>query len=211
MEPFSSSIDGIMTERPKTRIYWTPWKNRHRENKFVEFLQCHIEGEFVARPFKLNEAYLERKLDTSHLLSWLNADRLLPTAKRDQCIALVKAFPPQIRVATETSPISFDIVVERGSNTYYWEFHEQQHRCLKDSRMKFVHGPECEPISVPRFLQRLIRDVWRIDNYPNLTIVWFDWFEAQSGSYQPTIDAGFREYHVPGKFSFEAFCKPTSR
>ena len=128
MEPFSSSIDGIMTERPKARIYWTQWKNRHRENEFVRFLQCKIEGEIVARPFKMNEACLEHKLDTSRLLSRLKEDRLLPRAKRDQCIDLIKTLPPQIRVATKTSPISFDIVVEQGSNTYYWEFHEQQHR-----------------------------------------------------------------------------------
>lgn len=205
-----SHFEGIVTENPKTRIFWTPWENRRRERSFVEFLRCRIVGELVSRPFKLDGAYLERKLDKSHLLSWLEADRLLPTAKRDQCIALVQAFPPQIRVATETSPISFDIVIERGDDTYYWEFHEQQHRNLKDSRVKFVYGPEGEPIPVPRFLQRLIRDVWRIDNFPDLTIVWFDWFEAQLNSDDPSIVKGFREYHVEGKFSLGAFCKLTS-
>ncbi len=151
-------------------------------------------------------AALDCLISTRGLLACLNADCCLPTVKRQECIDLVRTLPAQIRVAIELFRISFDIVVEQNGQPYYWEFHEQQHRSLLDGREKSIYGLNGEEYRVPRFLQRLVRDVWRVQAFPDFTIVWYDWFKTYKQSYKPVLSSGFREYRLPSQFSFEAFC-----
>ncbi|MGD0793823.1 MAG: hypothetical protein ABR920_18820 [Terriglobales bacterium] len=158
--------------------------------------------------FALDPAKLNCPVSTPGLLACLNADCSLPKAKRQGCIDLVGRLPAQIRVATKPSRISFDLVVEHDGRTYYWEFHEEQHRRLTVRRARPVYRPNGEELWVPRFLQRLVRDVWRVKTFPDFTIVWCDWFETHRQSFDPVIAPGFREHYLPGRFSFEKFCAP---
>jgi len=191
----------------RNRIYWTPHKSRKREREFVEFLALRLSGDLVNQRFTLDPKTLDSELDTRELLACLEADRSLPAVKRQRCIETLKTLPTQIRVAREISRISFDVVVERHGRIYYWEFHEKQHRTLTVDRPEPIYGPHGkEEFRVPRYLQRLIRDIWRIKAYPDLTIVWWDWFETHRASYDPSIAFGFREYQLPGEFSFGSFC-----
>ncbi len=88
---------------------------------------------------------------------------------------------------------------------YLWEFHEHQHRDLSGSQSTSLYSPSGDRIDVPRFFQRLVRDVWKILAFPNCTIVWWDWFTSSTARFDPELHIGFEEHALPGRFSFSAF------
>jgi hypothetical protein len=172
----------------------------------VTCLHSHFGGQLLSESFSVSPAALDHLIETSKLIAWLEADRCLAQAKRQKCIDQVKGLPAQIRIATDVSRVSFDVVVQQAGHTFYWEFHEEQHRDLTVNRLQLIYGPDGHEYRVPRFLQRPIRDVWRIKTFPNVSVVWHDWFEGQGSSYTPAMIHGFREYHLESNFSFKAFC-----
>jgi hypothetical protein len=190
------------------RIFHQPHQNRQRENEFVQFLAGHFSGRFcgpiVNAPYGFHAAALNYLVSTRYLVAALESDLCLHQSKRQQCIDLLRALPAQIRVALAASRISIDVVVEQDRQQYCWEFHEEQHRELTINRPCLVYGPNGEEMRVPRFLQRLIRDVWRVLALPAVTIVWCDWFDQHRDSYDPVLHSGFCEYSLPGLFSLKA-------
>jgi hypothetical protein len=189
-----------------TRIYWTPHKSRRHEREFVTWLHACFGGELLNERFPLAPSSLDYLLEKSALTTWLDADRSLALSRRLKCIDELSRLPAQIRVATKTTGISFDVVIQQAGHTYYWEYHELQHRNLKDDRPKIVYGSDEHEYAVSRCLQRLLRDVWRIKAFPNVSVVWDDWFVRVGSCSQPTMAHGFREYYLPDKFSFKSFC-----
>ena len=176
---------------------------------------CSLTGtwnaEHVSTDFIIDPAFLCHPVDSRQLVRWLEADRLLPARRREQCIKHLLTLPEQIAVALSSNRISFDFVVEQGEERYYWEFHEQQHLKLTVARLELIYALDGSEYRVPRYLQRLLRDVWRVECFRDLTIVWHDWFERNKNSYVPAITRGFHEYHRPGTFSFRAFCAIQNR
>jgi hypothetical protein len=189
-----------------TRIYWTPHKSRRREHEFVAWLHAYFGGELLNERFPLAPASLNYLLESSKLITWLDADHRLPLSRRKRCIEQLIGLPSHICVATKMSSVSFDVVIQRAGHTYYWEFHEEQHRNLKDDRPKAIFGPDGRNYDVPRYLQRLLRDIWKIKAFPNVNIVWEDWFASIGRSNPPSMIHGFREYHLEHRFSFKTFC-----
>jgi hypothetical protein len=159
----------------------------------------------VSERFDLAPASLDYLLDKSKLLAWLEADCILPSAKRCLCAEELAKLPDQIRVATMITRVTFDLVIQDDGHTYYWEFHEEQHRSLAVDRRSLAYGPDGRDHFVPRFLQRLIRDIWRIKAFPNVTVVWYDWFEKRHLPNELFMSHGFREYCLPERFSFTTF------
>jgi len=74
------------------RIFHKPHRNQLRENEFAEFLADRLSGTLVNERFTLDPKALDCVIDTRALLACLNADCCLPTAKRQECIELVKEF-----------------------------------------------------------------------------------------------------------------------
>jgi hypothetical protein len=188
------------------RVFRKPHKSRKRENEFCAFLVKSWDAELVPTAFVIDPTFTRLPVGSQQLVRWLEADRLLPAHRREQCIERLRDLPEQIVITLRSHRISFDFVVERGQERYYWEFHEQQHLKLADDRPQAVYAADGSMFRVPRYLQRLLRDVWRVKYFPNLTIVWHDWFAENRDSYVPVICRGFQEYHRPGMFSFRAFC-----
>jgi hypothetical protein len=189
-----------------TRIYWTPHESRQREREFVAWLHAYFGGELLNERFPLAPASLDYLLEKSQLITWLDADRCLALSRRQRCIDGLCELPSHIRIAMKATNVSFDVVIQQCGHTYYWEFHEQQHRSLTVDRLTPIYGLDGHEYRIPRFLQRLLRDVWRIKAFPNVSIFWDDWFARMSSCSQPSMIHGFREYHLPGKFSFKSFC-----
>lgn len=190
------------------KIYWAPHKSRAREEAFVRHLTTHLGGELVLERFNLAPAALDCLLHKSEILACLEKDTLLSAVKRRRCIDEISSkLSAEIRIATDVSRVSFDAVIQQSGHTFYWEFHEKQHRGLTVDRPQAVYGANGEAYLVPRYVQRFLRDIWRIKAFPNLSIVWEDWFEKHRQAYKPCLDHGFHEYHLPEKFSFEEFCK----
>jgi hypothetical protein len=71
--------------------------------------------------------------------------------------------PITIRVATVPEGISFDFaIIEDGKPLLLIELHEKQHRTLSVTRPALIYDEYGRPVEVPRFVQRIIRDVWRL-------------------------------------------------
>jgi hypothetical protein len=193
----------------RIQIFHESHRSRGRENAFGRFLADCLGAVLVDKHFEVPHKALETPINTRELLDWLRTDRRLPPKKRQECIDLTSGLPRWIRIAIGSWQASFDFVVQQGDRCYCWEFHEVQHRNLAVDRPAYVYGQNGRALRVPRFLQRLIRDVWRLKTFPDLTIVWVDWFDAEKDCYKPVLAPGFREYHLPTQFSFREFCRLT--
>ena len=189
----------------RIKVFHKRHKNRQRENDFCTYIVEAWGTELVPTAFFIDPTFTRLPVDCRQLVRWLKADHLLPYLHRHECIKLLEKLPEKI-VVFDSRRISFDFVVERENERYYWEFHEEQH-LLKDNRPKVVFAEDgVRSYPVPRYLQRLLRDVWRVKHFSDFTIVWHDWFAENRGSYVPAISRGFQEHHRRGTFSFRAFC-----
>jgi len=188
-------------------IYHKPHQSRTREAVFFNALLTQFPNAvFCNENFPIQSNYLGKFVDTRKLIAWLETETLLPNTKRRQCVQILKGCPEQLKVALQVSRISFDIVVVANQQAYYLEFHEEQHRRLTVSRIRKVFASDGTAIEVPRYLQRLIRDVWRTLYFRPYTIVWSDWFEEHQATYKVTLRGSFQEFHKDGRFSFREFC-----
>ncbi len=187
-------------------IYNAPHKQRIREGNFVQFLrESFPNAEFVPKNYSIDEKFYEYLVNTEKVITCLELDVKLSKKKRDQCIAHLKRCPKNLRVAIDPSRIFFDVVIEENGMAYFWEYHERQHRQLKGTRIKKLFSPDQEPIGVPRYLQRFIRDIWKIQNFRPYTIVWDSWFQENSNIYIPKLGKGFQEFYNDHMFSFTQF------
>jgi hypothetical protein len=188
-------------------IYHSPHARRVAENAFVTTIVHAVpDAAYIQRNFPIRLEYLEKPVLTKVLLTALENDRLLPNAKRQRCLEILEKCPPRLKVAHLPHRVSFDLVIETDDGVFYWEFHEPQHRRLTVNRDAVVYNFETgEAIVVPRFFQRLVRDVWRFQNFESITVVWKDWFEANQATFKPRLKPGMNEYSLDGQFSFREF------
>lgn len=181
---------------------------RQREAAFFNHFRAHFPGATsISENFRIDDSFLEKFVETEILIDWLLADEILPKKRRKRCIEILKDCPAQLKVALSNTRVSFDIVVQESGKTYYWEFHEEQHKNFWNSRATKVFSPDGLPVNVPRYLQRLVRDVWRMIYFEPYTIVWSDFFESNGMLYKPALSSGFHEFHDDGEFSFREFCQ----
>jgi hypothetical protein len=189
----------------RTVIHHTPREERRGEVAFLAALLRSIpEAELKPNDYIVAASHLDNYVNIDELLTALEDNNLLPRNSKKRCITALEDLrqrTTKIKVALVPEDVTFDFVVERGSVTYYWEFHEIQHRRLTLKKPSPVYSPSNEAFRVPRGLQRLVRDVWRIQNFTPYTIVWWDWFYANQVDYTPTLQDGLQEYAMKGKFT----------
>lgn len=187
-------------------LYYKPHKSRLREAVFVEHLKNHFPtAKVIHENAAINPKYLDLFVDRDELLAALEKDRLLPPRAKQKCIEALYTCPAKLKVAREATRVSFDTIIEKEGKRYYWEFHEKQYKDLAVPRIKDVFTPSGESVKVPRYLQRLVRDVWRMKHFQPYTIVWHDWFDQNYHSYKPSLRDGLHEFSMPSKFSFKNF------
>ena len=188
-------------------IYHKPHRARKSEASFVQALQHQFpQARYCAENYPIESSYLHKYVHTAQLLAAIERDNGLPAKQRSHCIALLNDCPPELQVAHDPARISFDVVMTSDDDIYYWEYHENQHRRLTVARPRYIYDAATGvAITVPRYLQRLVRDIWRLQYFRPYTIVWKDWFETQQTSYQPKLQAGLQEYVLPQRFSFLTF------
>jgi hypothetical protein len=118
-----------------------------------------------------------------------------------EAVRHLKSLPQRVYPALSPNRISFDFVIVSSRRTYYIEYHERQHASLSVNRPTKVFDADGSAHTVPRYVQRLIRDVWRIQTFSDVTVVWDDWF-ARTGRKPPQLARGFHEFSLPGRFTF---------
>lgn len=188
-------------------IYHNPHHNNVGESFFAYFLSIKFpNANFVYESYQVDNERLNNSIDTQELIMNLKNDFLLPENAKERCLEILGNCPPYIRVANNPNNISFDFVITEDERVFYWEFHEKQHRNLTVNQDSYLYNAENnQRITVPRYLQRLIRDVWKVRYLKNYTIIWQDWFIQNCYNYQPELQLGFHEYFLPNKFSFGKF------
>lgn len=189
-----------------TKIFYRPHGLRQRERQFFEHLCSTLSIEiWIQDDYPLPESILRQSVSRAELMRCLEKDTVLPIEAKNRCCSSLLACPESIIIAQQVNRVSVDFVVTQSGQPYFFEFHELQHRRLIDNRPKAVFDADGNPYEVPRCLQRLIRDIWRIQNLQPLSIVWSDWFEHNSGKYVPILGSNNREYSMPGAFCFESW------
>jgi hypothetical protein len=159
------------------QLYHQPHRSRKKETAFVQALAEHFNiQEVIPRNHPIPEN-LSGTLSTKDLAATLEAN--MPTGKRwPMLLAELQRLQEQVRVFITPSQISCDVVIVDESKPHYIEFHERQHRTLSIDRPRTIYDMSGETITVPRYVQRFLRDMWRAQNLRPFTIVWDDYFAA---------------------------------
>jgi len=188
------------------RVFNKSHKSRRTEAAFRDHIATSLGAEFVDAQVRPTASYSLIPIDSLQVRDWLERDSLLPSGAKHRCLKSLQSLPKEVFIANRLSDISYDFRIESPGWDIFVEFHEAQHRQLSDRRPKPVYDDSGRTLYVPRGLQRLLRDLWRIQVSQNLVIVWSDWFEANRDSFELTLAGGFQEYGLTDRFSFTQFC-----
>ncbi len=186
-------------------MYHKPHTNQPRENNFALKIAEHLGADLIEEQYPTTQMHFDSQIDIGLLADRLSRDTVLPVNARNLCLESLRALPDKVMAAKTPKQVSHDLVIIENGIEFVVEFHEGQHRSLQDKRLKPIYDHYLNEYRIPRGLQRLIRDVWRIDSIADYTIVWFDWFEKNNHSFEFNIDRGFHEFSLPGSFSFKKF------
>jgi hypothetical protein len=191
-------------------IYYKSHKNCIRQNVFSYALQKHHT--LKAKPVILSnpeQSILDLKATYKALQAFLQDNPHLPSKFYKLLSELKKIKYHHINVYRPNYPISCDIILHRETKKHFIEFHEEQHRNLKDNRLQKIYSADYKStIIVPRYVQRFLRDIWRTQNMQPLTIIWSDWYDK----YKEVPESFFHhknltEHHLKNTFSFAHFLK----
>lgn len=193
-------------------LYYAPHSQTHRQSAFFyAFGRTFKKTCVVWEPYRLREADIAGVIETRQVADWLKAADGVGCKVKEKCLTALAHCPEQVRVALEPSQLSFDVtVVDEGGQPYFFEFHEEQHARMTVDRPAVIYDVQGSPITVPRFLQRLYRDLWRLMHVRPFEVVWADWFDAHKRSYKPALKTGLHEYALPGGLRFSNFLDPKS-
>ena len=185
--------------------------NARYENDFTDKLMLEYKSSnIINQSPDLDPDMLDVSISTGKLLVSLENDKYLPPRRRTNCIEILQSLDcDEIQVALDISKISFDYKICFKDKNYFLELHEEQHRNLKDNRLKYIYC-DSKSFQVPRYLQRLIRDCWRLKCAKelglNYSIIWFDYLNKH-GVPKDFLSEGIHEYSLPDRFSFERFMR----
>jgi hypothetical protein len=165
----------------KMEIYYIPNRQQQKEKEFFNYLIQNVPASVhIRRKYPLPSELLAKSINTADIISSLMQVKCISELKKNNCLKELNRLPKQIRIIKSLEDISVDITIKVKNKIHYIEFHESQHRIDSNKRIKYIYDCENNPIPVPRYLQRLLRDIWRWKFLPNYTIVWFDWFKSNN-------------------------------
>lgn len=183
-------------------IYYEPHKKRNREALFVSML---IEkfGITIIHTKRYSLPQKSEILDLSQVIQTLQNN--IMSKKWLLLTSELKKLPSVIKVSLKTSEISCDVVVVKDEIPHFIEYHEKQHARLSDNRSRHIYDVDGNRISVPRFVQRFLRDIWRLKNLTPFFIVWDDKFQI-CGLHQFHLESlDGHEYSLDHKNYFSKF------
>lgn len=190
-------------------LYYQPHSSRKREAQFVEHLIRTLPITTIHKSyFPLPESLVERAINIRAIERLVPASQLTPLKKKRLLLELA-SLPDEIQIVNAMANMTCDVVIVAEGIQHYLEFHEEQHRNLTSKRQRHVLSVAAGRVTTPRFVQRLLRDVWRFQHMLNFSVVWADWFEANIHDYQPQLVSGNHEFAMNGKFTIASLV-PTS-
>ena len=187
------------------KLYYKPHKSRKREAEFVDALIAKYNiTDITTAYYPMPEYLASRSVETAEVINWVEHSGL-SQLKLSAALLELQKLPPQVKVITNIKQITCDIVIVDSDTPYFIEFHEDQHRKLSIKQPRHVFSIDDEKIITPRFVQRLLRDIWRIKHLEPLTVVWADWFGKNGLDGVESLSQGYNEYHLPNSFNFKEF------
>lgn len=186
-------------------IFFKQQANRKKEIAFFNFLKKQLGNiEHVNENFLLPASLLNNYINITNVISALETNIALSVMKREKAIEALSILPDKVFVARKIEEVSVDFAIVENNRLYFIEFHERQHRHLSDSRIKSIYCQSNNKYQIPRFAQRLLKDIWRWENLSNYKIVWWDWFDKnQNTLHMEELFSNYKsEYFINGKFSF---------
>ena len=198
-------------------IYHSYRSNATHENELLVALrEMYPNATYRDQSWHPTPAMLNVTVPKRALIDALVCCTHLPHLKRSRCVLTLRhdRVPQDIRIATDVESVTFDFaIIDSSGVPFLFEVHEKQHRTLAVSRDSLVYGSNGWPVVVPRFLQRLIRDVWRLRACASASIdfaiLWFDWMARNPISL--AMVPGQHEHALPNRFSVMGLCHPTAQ
>jgi hypothetical protein len=161
------------------KIYNKPKSNQAKEKSFQTYLLTKLkEYKHVNETYTLcKDEFASLFIDVRKIERQLKIDNSISDRKKASVINILSKLPHKVRVAEACNLVSVDfLVVDAQNQKTYIEFHERQHRALTVNSLTPVFDNQFNRYEIPRFVQRILKDIWRFENLPNYKIVWFDWF-----------------------------------
>lgn len=184
-----------------TTVYFKPHIKRNAERTFFNHLISHYkEINHIRENYQLPESLIQNLLSVPDIIKRIEFSKSINKKKKEISLAYLGTLPKYVKVASTIADLSIDIVIKDNGKLTYIEFHEKQHKQLSGYYLTPIFSEAGERYEIPRFLQRLIKDVWRWDNLENYKIVWHNWFDINC--HTPIIFTNYQneEFALDGKF-----------
>ncbi|TVZ13951.1 hypothetical protein [Maribacter sp. MAR_2009_72] len=186
-------------EENRVIIYNNAKNNQVRELSFLaSLIKLFPDAEIIKESYNLPSSLASKTLNVKKLIKTISKNHKLSASKKAKCIHELTLLPEEIKVVRSIAKISVDFVIIYQEKIHFIEFHEQQHKIDSNKTSRKVYSINNDEIIVPRYLQRLLRDIWRIEHLNNYQIVWYDWFELTKD--KNIFNNSVREFTLEGKF-----------
>lgn len=187
------------------KLYHSYHKSRKNEHLFLDFLHNSITDlDYTKENYRFRHGQFDSSIELKPVIKSLENDIFLPKKRKQDCINILLGLRQEkVRVFKSVNDISIDFTIEYESELHFIELHENQHKKLKDYRKKVIYSLELQPIYVPRYLVRLLKDIWRWQNLDNYKIIWTDYFSASSLNVSDLLIRGKAEYGLDNTFQFK--------
>ena len=187
-------------------IYNNPKSNQTKELDFQKHLIEYSDNyKHISETYTLSlEEFKNPFLNIREIESQLLKFNKLSLEKKNNVLNSLHQLPDRVRVAERNYQVSIDfLIIDENNEKHFIEFHEKQHRDLSVTRQTPIFDENYNRFEIPRYVQRFLKDIWRLENLKNYKIVWFDWFEYNKNySLNDLINWQTKELNQIGRFSF---------
>lgn len=189
-------------------IYNKPRSNQKQEIIFQKYLLSNLKDHLhINQTYLLSEQeFLNPLINIRRIENLLlNFDKL-SLEKKANVLSILNKLPDTVRVAEKNNLVSVDfLIIDENNKKCFIEFHEKQHRNLSVTRLTPIFDNKFNRYEIPRYVQRFLKDIWRIENLTNYKVVWFDWFQAnQEYNAIELLSSEKKEFFEHGRFSFSS-------
>ncbi|HRY34110.1 MAG TPA: hypothetical protein P5531_14185 [Bacteroidales bacterium] len=180
-------------------------KDRKKEHEFLRFIINKFPDiEYINENYRFEESQIDSTIEVEPIIKGLKFDKFLPNKRKQICIdTLTNLHLEKVSAFESINNISIDFTIKANGINYFFELHEDQHKNLSVSRATKIFDLQGNMILIPRYLVRLLKDIWRWNNLTNYQIVWADWFEKHSNKLMNILEPGRHEYGLKNSFLFK--------
>lgn len=186
-------------------VYFNPHSSRKKEHLFFnQLIENYPMITHIKENYRLPSLLLNNKINVREIEGQLLDFDKISHRKKQSVLESLSILPNEVFVAKTIADVSVDYVfIDENNETVFIEFHEKQHKNLSGSRMTPIFDEIGNRFEIPRYTQRLLKDIWRCNNLDNYKIVWWDWFETnRSVTLEELLKSSKNEFHLENKFSF---------